>query len=50
MATGMAFFGPLGERTYAILDEFTAGELSVIQRFVTAAAASMNGHLASLER
>jgi len=49
MATGMAFFGPLGERTHAILDEFTAEELSVIERFVTAAAASMHDHLESLE-
>lgn len=49
MATGMAFFGPLSERTHAILDEFTAGELSVIQRFVTAAAASMHDQMESLE-
>ena len=32
-----------------VLDEFTAEELSVIQRFVTAAAASMHDHLGSLE-
>jgi hypothetical protein len=33
----------------SVLDEFTAEELSVIQRFVTAAAASMYDHLESLE-
>jgi hypothetical protein len=49
MATGMAFFGPPGERTNAILDEFTPGELAVIQRFITAAAAAMHDHLESLE-
>ena len=49
MATGMAAFGPLGERTHAILDEFTAEELSVIRRFVTAAAASRHDHLKRLD-
>jgi DNA-binding MarR family transcriptional regulator len=49
MATGMAFFGPLGERSHAIVGEFTAEELSVIRRFVTAAAESIRDHPESLE-
>jgi DNA-binding MarR family transcriptional regulator len=48
MATGVAFFGPLGARTEEVIDEFTGEELDVIVRFLTGAAASMREHLENL--
>jgi len=49
MATGIAFFGPLGSRTEAVLEQFTDEQLAVIQRFITEAAASLHQHLSDLE-
>jgi len=48
-ATGLAFFGSLGDRAHAILDQFTEDELQVIARFITAMADSMHQHVRELE-
>ena len=48
-ATGLAFFGSLGDRAHAILDGFTEDELGVIARFITAMADSAHQHLRDLE-
>lgn len=48
-ATGLAFFGSLGDRAHAILDGFTDDELGVIARFVTAMADTTRQHVAELE-
>ena len=48
-ATGLAFFGSLGDRTHAILDGFTEEELGVIARFITAMADSARQHVQELE-
>ena len=48
-ATGLAFFGPLGQRTDAILDQFTGEQLEVILRFISAVADSMHDHVGHLE-
>lgn len=48
-ATGLAFFGSLGDRAHAILDGFTRDELQVIARFITAMADSMRQHVRELE-
>ena len=48
-ATGLAFFGSLGDRAHAILDGFTGDELQVIARFITAMADSAHQHLRDLE-
>jgi len=48
-ATGLAFFGSLGDRTHAILDGFTEDELQVIARFITAMADSARQHVQELE-
>jgi DNA-binding MarR family transcriptional regulator len=45
MATGLAFFGPLGARTEEVIDQFGDDELEVILRFLTGAVASMREHL-----
>jgi len=45
MATGLAFFGPLGARTEEVIDQFDDDELEVIERFLTGAAVSMREHL-----
>lgn len=49
MATGIAFFGPLGRRTEAILEQFSDEQLSVIERFITEAAGTLHEHLSDLE-
>lgn len=49
-ATGVAFFGSLGERTNALLDQFSAAELQVIQRFLTGAADALHDQVRRLER
>lgn len=49
MTTAMDFFGPVGERTGAIMDGFTAKELQVVHRFVAAIAESMQAHVAELD-
>jgi DNA-binding MarR family transcriptional regulator len=48
-ATGLAFFGSLGDRAHAILDGFTDDELQVIARFITAMAESAHQHLREVE-
>ena len=48
-ATGLAFFGSLGDRAHAILDAFTGDELQVIARFITAMADSARQHVRELE-
>jgi DNA-binding MarR family transcriptional regulator len=45
MATGLAFFGPLGDLTHAVMNDFDPIELATIARFLTAAAAALHGHL-----
>jgi DNA-binding MarR family transcriptional regulator len=45
MATGVAFFGPLGARMEEVLDQFDGGELAIIERFLAGAAASVRAHL-----
>ncbi|WP_333761966.1 hypothetical protein [Streptomyces sp. IBSBF 2390] len=42
MRTALAFFGPLGESTAGVLDQFDPAELDVIARFTTAIAQAMN--------
>ncbi len=49
MATGMAFFGPLGQRANAVLDKFSDHELEVIARFAEAYAEALRQHLVELE-
>lgn len=49
VATGVAFFGPLGRRTDVVLDQFTEQELAIVERFMTAAAAALHEHLLDLE-
>ena len=49
-ATGLAFFGALGERANAVLDQFSDDELAVIERFIAAMADSMYEHVAELGR
>ena len=49
MATGIAFFGPLAERTDAVLDQFSPQELATIQRFTVAIADSVHDHVTHLE-
>ena len=48
-ATGLAFFGSLGERANAVLDQFGDDELAVIERFITAMADSMHEHVVELD-
>jgi DNA-binding MarR family transcriptional regulator len=48
MATGVAFFGPLGERTGRILEQFSEAELATIHRFITGAAESIHDHVTEL--
>lgn len=43
--TALAFFGPLGESTTAVLDQFDPRELAVITRFTEAIAHAMNTHV-----
>ena len=50
MATGLAFFGSLGDQANAILNQFSPGELQVIGKFITAMADSMHHYVQSLER
>jgi DNA-binding MarR family transcriptional regulator len=49
MATGLAFFGPLGERTNTIMDQFTEDELAVIAQFLSTLAESLHEHVRELE-
>lgn len=49
MATGLAFFGSLGDQTNAILDQFSPDNLHVIQTFTTAMASSMRQQIQDLE-
>lgn len=49
MATGIQFFGPLGDRTNAVLDQFSDRELEVIERFAVACADALHEHVAELE-
>jgi len=48
-ATGLAFFGSLGDRAHAILDGFTDDELQVIARFISAMADSARQQVQELE-
>jgi DNA-binding MarR family transcriptional regulator len=47
-ATALAFFGPLGERTEAVMDQFDDDELAVVARFMASAAAAMRRHAEDL--
>jgi DNA-binding MarR family transcriptional regulator len=44
-ATGLAFFGSLGDRANAVLDQFGDRELTVIERFITAMADSVHEYV-----
>lgn len=48
-ATGLAFFGSLGDRAHAVLDGFTDEELRFIARFITAMADSTRQYVRELE-
>jgi DNA-binding MarR family transcriptional regulator len=48
-ATGLAFFGSLGERVHAILDQFTDDELHIIAAFITAMADSTHQQVQDTE-
>jgi hypothetical protein len=48
-ATGLAFFGSLGERVHAILDRFTDDELHIIATFITAMADSTHQQVQDIE-
>ncbi|MFF9363859.1 MarR family winged helix-turn-helix transcriptional regulator [Streptomyces griseoluteus] len=45
MRTALAFFGPLGQSTTAVLAQFDPDELAVITRFTEAIANAMNAHV-----
>jgi DNA-binding MarR family transcriptional regulator len=47
-ATALRFFGPLGDRTERVMDGFTAAELTVVARFLAAAADATHAHLDQL--
>jgi DNA-binding MarR family transcriptional regulator len=49
MATGLEFFGPIGNRTREVLAPFGDGELDVIHRFVIAVTESLHEHITELE-
>lgn len=49
MRTGLAFFGPLAERTQSVIDRFSTAEQDIILRFVSGAAESMAAQVADLE-
>lgn len=48
MEVGMAFFGPLGERTAPVMAGFSDRELSAIRRFLEQMAQTMAGYRADL--
>ena len=47
-ATGMAFFGSLGGRAHAILDQFSPDELETIQHFIGAMADAVHEQVQGL--
>lgn len=47
-ALGLEFFGPLGERTDAVLADFDRAELDVVQRFLRRMTAAMADHRRAL--
>lgn len=49
MATGLAFFGSLGDRANSILDQFGHDELTIIHTFISAMAGSMREQVEDLE-
>ena len=49
MATGLAFFGSLGDRANSILGQFSPGELKIIKKFISAMADSMREQIQDLE-
>ena len=49
MATGLAFFGSLGDRANSILDQFGHDELKIIHKFIGAMADSMRDQVKDLE-
>lgn len=49
MATAMAFFGPLGARTQAVIDRFTPAEQDVVLRFLDATADAVRDHMDELD-
>ena len=49
IATGLQFFGPIGNRTREVLNPFNDAELDVIHRFVIAATTSLHEHITELE-
>ena len=48
-ATGLAFFGSLGDRTHAIMDRFGPQDLQVIAAFMAAMADSAHQQVQDLE-
>jgi DNA-binding MarR family transcriptional regulator len=49
MATGLAFFGSLGDRANSILGQFSPSELKTIHKFISAMADSMREQINDLE-
>ena len=47
--TGLAFFGSLGDRAHAIMDQFSDQDLQVIAAFITAMADSAHQQVQNLE-
>lgn len=50
LALGQEFFGPLGERTDAVMATFTDGELDVVRRFLAGAGEALAAHREHLAR
>ena len=49
MGTVTTFFGPLDQRTQAVIDQFSPAEQDTSFRFIAGADESMNAHLIELE-
>lgn len=50
MQLGLEFFGALGQRMEAVIDNYDTEELEVVERFLRAAAEAMVDHRQSLDR
>ena len=49
MATGLEFFGSLGDRANSVLDQFSHDELKIIRKFISAMADSLREQIRDLE-
>lgn len=50
MATGIAFFGPLGNDTEELMDQLTPNELATVAHFIDAMVTSTQTHLLALAK